>query len=251
MTTNITVQDLIRNVIAAATKRAKWGDNDPHSTIFYTAELDEAVKCLEERIAPTTEDHCSFCGSADIGIRYWSDISSQIHVIVSAQCKNCGARGPSVEYMDIGGDCGLLHVAKARMLFRQRVKEIKEEELRAEVEQLRGAMTADNQRLRKAEIRIWGENTRHGCDAPERMAEEVVTLRDEVARLKATLDGDPSQLATPEQRYAWRLSAVRYADKLERENKVLQKELIDLQEAKLGWPPPPEPTAEPPDKEPE
>ena len=39
----------------------------------------------------------------------------------------------------------------------------------------------------------------------------------EAERLKATLDGDPSQMASPELRRAWRASAVRYADKVEAE----------------------------------
>jgi len=44
---------------------------------------------------------------------------------------------------------------------------------------------------------------------------EIVRLKAEVERLQAALDGDPEQTATPEQRRAWRQSAVRYADAAE------------------------------------
>lgn len=47
------------------------------------------------------------------------------------------------------------------------------------------------------------------------LEEENAKLRAEVARLQATLDGDPYQNATPIQRRAWGESAIRYADKLE------------------------------------
>lgn len=40
-------------------------------------------------------------------------------------------------------------------------------------------------------------------------------LRAENERLKRTLDGDPSQHATKEQREAWRFSAIKYSQKLE------------------------------------
>jgi hypothetical protein len=42
-------------------------------------------------------------------------------------------------------------------------------------------------------------------------------LRAEVARLTGILSGDPNLTATKEQREAWRISAVRYAEKLEAE----------------------------------
>lgn len=48
----------------------------------------------------------------------------------------------------------------------------------------------------------------------------------EVRRLQATLDGDPHQTATPDQRRAWRLSAIRYADKVEAERDAML-ELLD------------------------
>lgn len=48
--------------------------------------------------------------------------------------------------------------------------------LAAEVERLRGAMRADDERLRQAETRVW-PGTTHGCDAPEWMADEILTLR--------------------------------------------------------------------------
>ncbi len=45
--------------------------------------------------------------------------------------------------------------------------------------------------------------------------DQVIALIDEIRRLQSTLDGDPHQTATPEQRRAWRRSAIRYADKVE------------------------------------
>lgn len=49
-----------------------------------------------------------------------------------------------------------------------------------------------------------------------------------IAELEATLDGDPSQTATPEERYAWRRSAIRYADKVERERDEARAENDEL-----------------------
>ncbi len=56
-----------------------------------------------------------------------------------------------------------------------------------------------------------------GIDAGDLTHGQVQRLIAEVRRLQATLDGDPYQIATPEQRRAWRLSAIRYADKVEAE----------------------------------
>jgi len=47
--------------------------------------------------------------------------------------------------------------------------------------------------------------------------EALAESRTRVATLEAILDGDPHQQATPEERQAWRRSAVRYADQLEEE----------------------------------
>jgi hypothetical protein len=52
--------------------------------------------------------------------------------------------------------------------------------------ELRGAMDADDCRLREAAIRVWGED-RHGCDTPDWMAEEILTLRGRCAELEAKL----------------------------------------------------------------
>ena len=46
----------------------------------------------------------------------------------------------------------------------------------ARVAELEGAMAADERRLRDAAIRVWGEHA-HGCDTPDWMAEEILTLR--------------------------------------------------------------------------
>lgn len=41
---------------------------------------------------------------------------------------------------------------------------------------LRGAIEADEERLKAAAIRVWGEHV-HGCDAPDRMADLIIALR--------------------------------------------------------------------------
>jgi len=51
----------------------------------------------------------------------------------------------------------------------------------------------------------------------------------ENAKLKAILDGDVNETETDETRRMWRLSAVRYADKLEAENSRLTSELASSQ----------------------
>jgi chromosome segregation ATPase len=50
------------------------------------------------------------------------------------------------------------------------------EKVVAELELVKGAMNADDQRLRDAERRVFGDVT-FGCDAPERMADEIEELR--------------------------------------------------------------------------
>ena len=77
-------------------------------------------------------------------------------------------------------------------------------------------LRADNDRLREL---VYG------------LTAEVERLREENERLQATLDGDPHQTATPEQRRMWRASAIQYADKLEAENKSLNAENTRLTEA--------------------
>lgn len=73
-------------------------------------------------------------------------------------------------------------------------------------------MTTSNlltdEQLATIERRIDAGNLTHG---------QVHQLIAEVRRLQATLDGDPHQTARPDQRRAWRLSAIRYADKVEAE----------------------------------
>lgn len=67
-------------------------------------------------------------------------------------------------------------------LYRRRDAIIAERDaLRAENEKLRGAMNADDERLRAAERRVYGEKT-WGCDAPEVMAESILGLRAEIER---------------------------------------------------------------------
>jgi hypothetical protein len=53
--------------------------------------------------------------------------------------------------------------------------------------EIRGAMDADDRRLREAAIRVWGED-RHGCDTPDEMAELILTLRARCARADAAAD---------------------------------------------------------------
>ncbi len=53
-------------------------------------------------------------------------------------------------------------------------------------------------------------------------------LRAEIERLKGILSGDPNLTETKEQREEWRLSAVRYGDKVEAENERLREALNDI-----------------------
>lgn len=59
------------------------------------------------------------------------------------------------------------------------------EALREQIVTIRGAMAADDQRLRNAEERVWPGETR-GCDAPDAMADEIVSLRQQLAEAKRT-----------------------------------------------------------------
>ena len=60
--------------------------------------------------------------------------------------------------------------------------------LRQVTADLRGAINSDEDRLKAAEIRVWGESI-HGCDAPDRMADLVISLRARVAELEARKSG--------------------------------------------------------------
>lgn len=57
------------------------------------------------------------------------------------------------------------------------------ERLEGENKTVRGAMRADEERLQRAATAVGAEI--HGCDAPEWMADEILALRAEVARLEA------------------------------------------------------------------
>ncbi len=72
---------------------------------------------------------------------------------------------------------------------------------------------ADSKPLNEADLSA----IERGIDAGNLTHGQVHQLIAEVRRLQATLDGDPYQTATPEQRRAWRRSAIRYADKVEAE----------------------------------
>ena len=74
------------------------------------------------------------------------------------------------------------------------------DKLAAEIETLKGAMAADDQRLRDAEERVWLGGT-WGCDAPEKMADEILYLRkhransqQETADLRQQLDAAQAAL---------------------------------------------------------
>jgi hypothetical protein len=71
----------------------------------------------------------------------------------------------------------------------------------------------------------------------ERLEKENFEQSDLVAKLQATLDGDPSMTAAPEQRRAWRLSAVRYADELEVtiESLLTENERLNLENQALSF----------------
>jgi hypothetical protein len=61
--------------------------------------------------------------------------------------------------------------------------------LRAELELVRGAMRADDERLRAASVRVWGEH-RWGCDAPEQMANLIEHLRAELREARPRVGRD-------------------------------------------------------------
>lgn len=44
---------------------------------------------------------------------------------------------------------------------------------------VRGAMNADDERLRHAEARVWPDGRTYGCDAPQWLADAVLSLRAE------------------------------------------------------------------------
>ena len=58
--------------------------------------------------------------------------------------------------------------------------------LREQVAQVRGAMSADDGRLEAAAKRVWGEHI-WGCDTPDQMADLILGLREENARLREEL----------------------------------------------------------------
>jgi hypothetical protein len=53
----------------------------------------------------------------------------------------------------------------------------------AECLRLRATIAADEARLRAAEARVWPEGLTFGCDAAEHLADEVLSLRDQLAAL--------------------------------------------------------------------
>jgi hypothetical protein len=59
------------------------------------------------------------------------------------------------------------------------------ESLEEEIRLLRGAMKADDDRLRAAEIRAFGRDIVNGCDAAGFMADEIIALREELRSLRA------------------------------------------------------------------
>lgn len=72
---------------------------------------------------------------------------------------------------------------------RARAAESERDSLRSQLDALgndltltRGAMAADDARLREAAIRVWGEHVR-GCDTPDEMADLIRELRRQLAAL--------------------------------------------------------------------
>lgn len=60
--------------------------------------------------------------------------------------------------------------------------------MQAEIETLKGAMAADDKRLRDAEQRVWPGMT-WGCDSPDKMADAILHLRKQLAEQQAeTID---------------------------------------------------------------
>lgn len=67
-------------------------------------------------------------------------------------------------------------------------------QLRAEVERLKGTISADDARLVAAAVKVWGESP-WGCDTAEHLADVVLALRAEVARLNKSAERTPVEKA--------------------------------------------------------
>lgn len=90
---------------------------------------------------------------------------------------------------------------------------------------------------------VWMDNHdwRHLIAIVDQLAADLAAAKKErdaayrrVEQLSATLDGDPHMTATPEQRRAWRVSAVRYADKAEAELAAARADAKRLAKALRG-----------------
>lgn len=68
-------------------------------------------------------------------------------------------------------------------------------ELSKTIAQLRKVITADDNRLKDAAIRVWGED-RHGCDTADWLAEEILFLRKKVDSWKKENNKLKAQLKT-------------------------------------------------------
>lgn len=70
--------------------------------------------------------------------------------------------------------------------------------LRQECAELRGAMAADDERLRAAERRVWGGGLTYGCDGPEHLADEIERLRNLESLVREWQEArKPTTLAAP------------------------------------------------------
>ncbi len=77
------------------------------------------------------------------------------------------------------------------------ILEDKIRELNRTIIDIRGAMSADERRLREAAVKVWGED-KYGCDTPEWMADEILFLRKRLTSWKAENAKLKAQLKTIE-----------------------------------------------------
>lgn len=56
--------------------------------------------------------------------------------------------------------------------------------LTSQVEILQGVIKADDDRLHRASVRVWGNQQAWGCDTPERMADIILIQREKIKELE-------------------------------------------------------------------
>lgn len=96
------------------------------------------------------------------------------------------------------GGGGHKHAAGFEQTLSVATQEAEIARLRQECADLRGAMAADDERLRAAERRVWGGGLTYGCDGPEHLADEIERLRNLESLVREWQEArKPTTLAAP------------------------------------------------------